>query len=111
MLENDSMPAILPTATTPSPRADGVIQLEAMQTLLIEGNIVDGDYLDHIDVSITREGIPVWNQTWTPSNTWLFDLTQLTLPTLENAGLYQLKIVATDKLNWSSEVYATLEIK
>lgn len=111
IIENDSMPAIFPTAASPLPRADGVIEMLPNQQLFVEGNIVDGNYIQAVEVSISREGSIIWSDTVNPVSTWLFDISQLQIFAPATAGNYELRIAARDYSNWSSEVFAKLEIK
>lgn len=110
VVENDSMPAIFPTASIPEPRADGVIVMNQGEQLQVFGNIVDGNYIQEVKLTISREGNPISQQIINPVNTWLFDLSQLVIFAPAEAGKYQLRIEARDFLNWHSEVFANLEI-
>ena len=111
ILENDSMPAIFPTASNPLPRADGVIELSPGQQLEVLGNIVDGNFIQEVKVSISLEGTEIWSEILNPANTWLFDMSQLQIFAPTSPGNYELRIAARDFSNWNSEVFAKLEIK
>jgi hypothetical protein len=111
IIQNDSMPAIFPTASYPLPRADGVIELSPNQPLIVDGNILDINFIQQVDVSFSREGSVVWNQSLNPINTWLFEMSELTIIGPETPGIYRLRIAARDFANWTSEVFATIEIK
>jgi hypothetical protein len=107
---NDSIPAILPSATTPAANADGIIELVAGGTLVLEGNILDADYLQTVTARLYAGDQLAWSQEWTPDNVWMFDLSQIVLPPFTASGNYLLILEATDRHLWSNSAQAMLRV-
>ena len=111
IIQNDSIPAMIPTAITPPANSDGIVKLQVGESMLAEGNILDGDYLQEISAILYLDDTVVWQQVWTPENVWIFDLTQINIPNFNYAGRYNLRIEAVDRKGWSNYVVCLIEVQ
>jgi hypothetical protein len=111
IIQNDSIPAIIPSAITPPANADGIVKLHVGESMIAEGNILDGDYLQQISAKLYLDDTVVWQQVWTPENVWMFDLTQINIPNFNYPGNYKLRIDAVDRKGWSNWVVCLVEVQ
>jgi len=111
IIQNDSIPAIIPSATTPTANADGIVALSIGETMMIEGNILDGDYLQSITASLYLNDAIAWQQTWSPVNTWMFDLSQIIIPPFYTTGNYTLRLGARDRTGRTNWMVSSIEVK
>ena len=111
IIENDSIPAIIPVATTPTSNADGVIELVPGETFTVNGNILDENYLASIHILITNNGQIFWQETIFPENQWLFDMSQLTMPAFTMTGQFDFTLEVIDRRGWKNWVAATINVK
>ena len=111
IVENDSIPAIIPVATTPAASPDGFIQLSPGETFNVDGNILDENYLSSIDMSISLNGQPYWQETIQPENQWLFDMSEISMPTFTDVGQYEFTLEVTDRHGWKNWVVATIKVE
>jgi hypothetical protein len=110
VVQNDSIPFIMPVASTPGPNAEGIVELPAHGNLLLEGGILDFNYLQSVTATLNGANGLVWEQTWADDDTWLFDLSQIMIPTPAQAGTYQLTIRAIDRGGWTNWVAGTIKV-
>lgn len=107
---NDSIPAIMPVSTSHVANDDGVIALNVHDVFLVEGNILDADYLQSVEAIIYHNGEVTWQDEWIPENTWMFDMTQIIIPPFNESGKYELQIRATDLNGWSNWILADFSV-
>ncbi len=107
---NDSIPAILPVSTSHGANDDGVIELNVHDVFVVEGNILDADYLQSVEAAIYHNGEVIWQHEWIPENTWMFDMTQISIPPFNGSGKYELQIRATDLNGWSNWIRADFSV-
>ncbi len=110
VIQNDSIPAIIPVATVPVANAEGIIALNAGDYFTFEGSIADGNYLQTVGAILYQNDAIVWQQTWTLDNVWMFELSDIVLPAFTQMGDYTLIINATDKLGWHNWVQADISV-
>ena len=111
IVENDSIPAILPITTFPASNANGVIELIEGQTFSVFGNIMDENYLSSITMELTKNGEPYWQETIQPENEWRYEMSQLVFPTFDSIGEYELVLSVTDRNGWKNWMYATIHVR
>lgn len=100
IIQNDSLPAILPVASMPAANSYGIVALKTGETFTFEGNIADVNYLQSVSATLYLGDNIVWNQDWTFDHEWIFELSDIVLPTFTQPGNYTLIISATDKNDW-----------
>ncbi len=111
IIENDSIPAIIPVATFPAANAEGIIELLSGETFSINGNILDENYLSSISVDIYKNEELYWQETLNPENQWIFNMSQLPLPSFNEAGQYELTLMVTDRKGWKNWVNTTISVR
>lgn len=111
IVENDSIPAILPILTFPASNANGVIELTEGQTFSVFGNIMDENYLSSIAIEIKRNGELFWQEMIEPENEWRYEMEQLVFPTFDSIGEYELVLSVTDRNGWKNWMYATIHVR
>ena len=111
IVENDSIPAILPVSTTPAANAEGIIEINAGESFSVNGNILDENYIESIVIHASREGQTIWEEAIMPDNMWMYNMSQLQIPAFTNPGLYEFKLEVTDRHGWKNWVVATVNVK
>jgi hypothetical protein len=111
MIENDSIPKIVPGEIYPQPGSNGVIYLSAGEIMELEGFILDDDGLSTIQVQIKRNQEIIWQQEWTAYQNTAFNLAQIDFPSLENQGQYYLVLRGTDNNGWQNWQQASIIVE
>lgn len=111
VITNDSIPAIMPSATVPEVNQLGIVELNVGESFSIQGNILDANYLQKIIVSLYAQNEKIWEQIWSPENSWLFELSQIDLPEFSSVGNFKVVISATDRQGWHNWLQADLEVR
>ncbi len=108
VVQNDSLPAILPVASIPAANSSGIVALKTGETFTFEGNIADVNYLQTVGATLYLGDNIAWHQEWTFDHEWIFELSDIVLPTFTQAGQYTLIINATDKNDWLNWLQADI---
>jgi hypothetical protein len=108
VIENDSIPAIIPVATWPESNPDGIIRIRPGESFGIQGNILDENFLESIVLKIVKDDEIFWLETLHPVNQWMFNLGNLAMPVFEEEGQYELTVLVTDRNNWQNWVNASV---
>lgn len=111
IIENDSIPAMLPVATVPEANAEGIIELEPGQTFSVSGNILDENYLESVTLAIRKDGQIYWTDTTYPENQWMYNMSQIVFPSFGEPGTYDLTITVVDRHGWKNWMYATVYVR
>jgi hypothetical protein len=111
IIENDSIPAMLPVSTEPEANADGIIELAPGENFTASGNILDENYLESIEVAIRKDGLVFWTDTTFPENEWMYNMSQIEFPTFSEPGSYDLTITVIDRHGWKNWMFATIVVR
>ncbi len=110
VIQNDSIPAIVPVATSHSSNDKGFIEMSTGELFTIQGNILDANFLQKIDAVLFLNDEVHWQQTWMPENIWMFEMAQIQVPQFLIAGNYVLRISATDRNGWQNWMQADFTV-
>jgi hypothetical protein len=110
MIQNDSLPSIIPVASVPVAQSYGIVELTSGNTFTFEGNVADMNYLHQVTATLYHEGSIEWYQEWNFDHQWIFELSEILLPPFDHAGDYTLVITATDKNNWHNWVQSDIHV-
>lgn len=111
MIENDSIPKIVPGEIVPEPSANGIIHLQSGEIMEIDGFILDNNGLDYVQVAIKHGDVTIWEQEWVDYGNSAFNLAQINFPALENQGQYHLILRCTDDHGWHNWQQATVVVE
>ncbi len=111
VIQNDSIPAIIPVSTWPVANAQGIVEINAGENFTMEGNILDQNYIETVSAIVYKDEIKLWENIWSPTDVWMFDMAQIELPTFNQIGNYKLIINATDRNAWHNWVQADIVVK
>lgn len=112
MIENDSIPKIVPGEIVPEPGANGIIYLQPGEIMEIDGFILDDNGLDYVQVAIENDNDEmVWQQEWVDYGNSAFNLAQINFPVLENLGHYHVILRSTDANGWQNWQQASVVVE